>query len=83
MDFVDVERVFNFMDTNCDQTISVNEFCLLVEGSQLSMKERLQTGFSRDFEEKLKAEISELFDKLDENKDRSLTAQELVQIFRP
>lgn len=43
----------------------------------------MRTAFSPDLEEEIKKEISQLFDRLDTDKNRALSADELVQMFRP
>lgn len=39
--------------------------------------------FSLEFESQLRSEIEELFDRLDTDRSRALTANELVQMIRP
>ena len=78
----DVEKLFSFLDANQNGNISVNEFCLLVQGVSLSMEARMNS-FSFEFEAKLRTEIEALFDRLDTDKNGSLSADEFVQMVRP
>ena len=78
----DVEMLFSFLDSNQDGSISINEFCLLVQGITLSIQARMKS-FSFEFDAKLKTEIETLFDRLDTDRNLSLTADELVQMTRP
>ena len=73
----DVGKLFAFLDSNQNGSISINELCLLVEGVTLSVQARMAS-FSLEFESKLRSEIDELFDRLDTDKNRALTANELV-----
>ena len=78
----DLEMLFSFLDSNQDGSISINEFCLLVQGITLSIQARMKS-FSFEFDAKLKTEIETLFDRLDTDRNLSLTADELVQMTRP
>lgn len=53
-----VKVLFDFLDTNKDGNISVDEFCMLIKGANFSMEERMRTAFSSDLEEEIKKEIS-------------------------
>ena len=46
------------------------------------MEERMAQAFTKEFEQELTQEILLLFDRLDTDKNRWLTAQELVIIFK-
>lgn len=73
----DVRKLFSFLDSNQNGSISINELCMLVDGVTLSMQARMAS-FSLEFEAQLKCEIEELFDRLDTDHSRALTANELV-----
>lgn len=77
----EIHSLFNFLDNNGDGVVSVNEFCLLIEGIELSFQERMLS-FSKQFEQTLVAEIGALFDRLDVNRNGNLSAEELVIIFK-
>jgi calmodulin len=64
------------LDSNRDDQISVNEFCLCIEGIQKNLHERLRS-FDPDLEKSLKEEISQLFDFFDSNKDGRISVTEL------
>ena len=68
----DIELLFDSLDMNKDNLISVNEFCLCLEGIQQSVDQRLRA-FDPDLEKSLKAEIEMLFDFFDTNKDGQIT----------
>ena len=72
----DLELLFDALDANRDGLISVNEFCLCIEGVQKSIQERLRA-FDSDLEKALKEEINQLFDFFDTNKDGRITFDEL------
>lgn len=73
----DVGKLFSFLDTNSDGAISINELCMLLQGINLSMQQRMQS-FSFEFDAKLKTEIESLFDRLDKDKNGALTAEEFA-----
>ena len=72
----DIELLFDALDTNRDGLISVNEFCLCIEGVQRSIQDRLRA-FDPELEKSLKEEILQLFDFFDTNKDGKITPDEL------
>ena len=78
----DVEKLFTFLDTNQNGSISINEFCMMIEGINMSMQARMNS-FSLEFNSKLKTEIQALFERLDKDRNQSLTADEFVQMVRP
>lgn len=55
---------------------------MLIKGCQLTIEERMASAFTPEFENELRSEIYLLFDKLDSDKNRWLTADELVIIFK-
>jgi Ca2+-binding EF-hand superfamily protein len=65
---VGLEALFDALDMNKDDIISVNEFCLCLEGVQLSTEQKLKN-FDPTLEENLVNEINTLFDFFDTNKD--------------
>lgn len=76
-------KLFKFLDANGDGSISVNELCMLLSGTELSLQDRLKD-FSQDFSDQLRAEISEVFTQLDtEAPFGKLNTEELVQAFIP
>jgi centrin-3 len=64
------------MDTNKDGLVSINEFCLCIEGVQQSLEQRLKQ-FDPQLEKELRAEIDELFKFFDTNKDDKISQEEL------
>ena len=52
----DVRKLFSFLDSNQNGSISINELCMLVDGVTLSMQARMAS-FSLEFEAQLKCEI--------------------------
>lgn len=78
-----VRELFNFLDTNKNGNISVDEFCLMIRGAGQSLEDRMNSAFSKELEAEFRDEISKLFDRLDTDKNRALSADEMVQMFRP
>lgn len=72
----DVDLLFEAVDMNKDQMISVNEFCLCLEGIKQSLENRLQN-FDPDLERALVDEVNALFDFFDSNKDGTISLIEL------
>jgi len=72
----EIELVFEAVDMNKDGLLSVNEFCLCLEGVQQSFEQRLRA-FDPDLEKCLKDDINTLFDFFDTNKDNKITIDEL------
>jgi len=64
----DLAIVFDALDHRKEGTISINVFCLYLEGAQLTMAQRLSQ-FDQDFEKELQKEINTLFDFFDKNGD--------------
>lgn len=77
----DVELLCEALDMNKDNLISVNEFCLCLEGVQHSLDQRLRS-FDPDLEKSLKDEVNLLFDFFDINKDGTISLQELQQAMK-
>ena len=78
----DVCKLFTFLDSNQNGSISINELCLLLQSVTHSTEARMAS-FSFEFEAVLKSEIEELFDRLDTDHNKALTAKELYQMVRP
>jgi Ca2+-binding EF-hand superfamily protein len=76
MSMEEIELVFEAVDMNKDGLLSVNEFCLCLEGVQQSFEQRIRA-FDPDLEKSLKEEINTLFDFFDTNKDNKITIDEL------
>ena len=70
------------MDGNGDKVVSLNEMKILLEGTDQSLKDRLN-GFSMEFEAHMTRQIIENFDLLDKDKNGSLDANEITQFFTP
>lgn len=74
----DIETLFEALDTNKDNLLSINEFCICLEGVQQSIEQRLRQ-FDPELEKSLVNEINMLFDFFDSNKDGTVTIEELMQ----
>lgn len=72
----DLMLAFDSLDMNKDGVLSINEFCLCLEGVQLNFEQKLRQ-FDPELEKALKDEINMLFDFFDSNKDNFITQQEL------
>jgi Ca2+-binding EF-hand superfamily protein len=72
----EIHLAFDSLDMNKDGVLSINEFCLLLEGVQHNFDQKLRQ-FDPELEKTLKEEINMLFDFFDTNKDNVITQQEL------
>lgn len=72
----EIHLAFDSLDMNKDGVLSINEFCLLLEGVQHNFDQKLRQ-FDPELEKTLKDEINMLFDFFDTNKDNAITQQEL------
>jgi Ca2+-binding EF-hand superfamily protein len=72
----EIHLAFDSLDMNKDGVLSINEFCLLLEGVQHNFDQKLRQ-FDPELEKTLKDEINMLFDFFDTNKDNVITQQEL------
>ena len=61
--------------------MSINEFCLCLEGIQKDFEHKLRT-FDPELEKALMSEIDQLFNFFDTNKDEQVTAAEMEQAMR-
>ena len=68
----DMEVMFDALDTNRDGILSINEFCLCLEGVQKDFEQRLRT-FDPELEKALRAEVEALFNFFDSDKDEKIT----------
>ena len=50
----DVDKLYNYLDSNSDGSISIDEFCLFIESIRLDFDKRMNN-FSDNFNQKLKA----------------------------
>jgi Ca2+-binding EF-hand superfamily protein len=72
----EIQLAFDSLDMNKDGVLSINEFCLLLEGVQHNFDQKLRQ-FDPELEKTLKEEINMLFDFFDTNKDNVITQKEL------
>lgn len=72
----EIHLAFDSFDMNRDGVLSINEFCLLLEGAQHNFEQKLRQ-FDPELEKTLKDEVNTLFDFFDTNKDNTITQQEL------
>lgn len=72
-----ISTLFKYLDYNNDNSLSLDELSLMIEAAQINQEERMKKAFSREFEQQLVSEVSELFDRLDADKSKFLTADEL------
>ena len=77
----DFDILFDALDMNKDGYLSVNEFCLCLEGVQLTLDQKMKT-FDLDLETSIKAEINALFEFFDTNKDGYVSEEELTFAMR-
>ena len=68
----EIHLAFDSLDMNKDGVLSINEFCLLLEGVQHNFDQKLRQ-FDPELEKTLKEEINMLFDFFDTNKDNVIT----------
>ena len=67
----DIDLAFDSLDMNKDGVLSINEFCLLLEGAQQNFDQKLRQ-FDPELEKSLREEINSLFDFFDTNKDNQI-----------
>ena len=67
----DIDLAFDSLDMNKDGVLSINEFCLLLEGAQQNYDQKLRQ-FDPELEKSLREEINSLFDFFDTNKDNQI-----------
>jgi Ca2+-binding EF-hand superfamily protein len=72
-----ITALFKYMDYDNDGSLSLAELQSMLEAAQANQEDRMKRAFSREFEQKLVDEVSELFDRLDADKSKFLTADEL------
>lgn len=68
----DIDLLFDALDMNKDNLVSLNEFCLCLEGVQNTVDQRIKS-FDPDLEKSLKDEINFLFDFFDTDKNGSIS----------
>ncbi len=77
----DLELLFDALDMNKDGNLSINEFCLCIEGIQITKEQRLKC-FDPDLEKEMVSQIIILFNFFDTNSDGLITIKELHNALR-
>lgn len=75
------EILYDALDMNRDGYISVNEFCLYLEGSKLTQEQKLKA-FDIDLEKEMREEIMNLFKFFDKNGDGRISVDEVLAAMR-
>lgn len=76
----DLVRVFDAIDVDNNRHLSVNEFSLYLEGAKLRIEERIRQ-LPENIVQEIEAEILQLFDIFDEDKNNRIDKNELIKTF--